>query len=141
MIERRDVEPLLVRTSRAFAINKDRRAWWEEWRKSRNPHVYILAGIFVRHLLVQSSRRRTKEFPAAFELIERMLLEGDDYVRELAIHGFLEGLLTSDRAADFMPYLLPMSRWWWEEIELFWEGKVDSIGSSGRPKPEVGSKR
>lgn len=141
MIERRDVEQLLVKSSRAFAINKDRLAWWEEWRKSRHPHVYLLAGIYVRHLVVQSARGRTKEFPAGFELIERMLLEGDDYVRELAIHGFIEGLLTSDRAADFVPYLLPASRWWWEEMELFWEGKVDVPGSSGRPKPEVTSRR
>lgn len=141
MIERRDVEPLLVRSSRAFAINKDRLAWWEEWRKSRHPHVYLLAGIYVRHLVVQSARGRTKDLPAGFELIERMLLEGDDYVRELAIHGFLEGLLNSDRAADFVPYLLPASKWWWEELELFWDGKADPLGSSGRPKPAVASKR
>jgi len=64
-----------------------------------------------------------------------MLLEGDDYVRELAIHGFLEGFQTSDRPDDFVPYLLPVSKWWWEELELFWDSKVERLGSSGRPKP------
>lgn len=135
VIERRDVERLVVKTSRSFATNRDRLAWWEEWRKSKHPHVYILAGIFVRHLVVQSARGRSQDFPAAFELIEQMLLEGDDYVRELAIHGFLENLQNSDRATDFVPYLLPASTWWWEELDLFWEGNVDPLGSSGRQQP------
>jgi hypothetical protein len=135
MIERRDVERLIIKTSRSFAGNKERLSWWEEWRHSKHPHDYSLAEIFVRHLIVQSARGRRQEFPAAFQLIEQMLLDGDGYVRELAIHGFLEGLQNSDRASDFVPYLLPASKWWWEELELFWDGEVDPFGSSGRPKP------
>jgi len=35
---------------------------------------------------------RTEEFPAVFEIIERMHLEGDDYVKEAATIGMLEGI-------------------------------------------------
>jgi len=135
MIGRRDVEGLVLKTSRSFAVNKDRLDWSQEWSHSRQPHLYILAGIYVRHMVVLSARGRRQDLPAAFQLIEDMLLEGDDYVRELAIHGFLEGFQTSDRPDDFVPYLLPVSKWWWEELELFWDSKVESLGSSGRPKP------
>jgi hypothetical protein len=34
---------------------------------------------------------RTTEFPAIFDVIERLVMDGDPYVQELAVIGYLEG--------------------------------------------------
>jgi hypothetical protein len=54
--------------------------------------------------------------PAVFETIERLLREGDPFVQELAVTGYLEGsqmetVTTAgpDPERDSHPYLLPKS--------------------------------
>jgi hypothetical protein len=70
-----------------------------------------------------------------------MHIEGDRYVQELATIGFLEDLQntnmhpTGSSPADFVPFLSPLSRWWWDEVKLFWEGTIPYVGGSGRTKP------
>ena len=53
---------------------------------------YLDAGDFIRHLVELRLAGRIEEMPAVFEVIERLHVEGDHYVRELATIGYLEGL-------------------------------------------------
>ena len=59
-------------------------------------------------------------------LVEAMHVRGDSYVQELATVGILEDLqngnLHHDGTSpnDFVQYLRPISKWWWDELYLFW---------------------
>jgi hypothetical protein len=66
-------------------------------------------------------------FDAMFDLIERLVIEGDSYVSELAVIGYLEGMqmeTVSSHGADpeaFRPWLRPLSAKYWQAINDFWE--------------------
>jgi len=52
---------------------------------------YVDAGDFIGHLVSLRLAGRTAKFPAVFDVTERLVSDGDDYVREFAVIGFLEG--------------------------------------------------
>ncbi len=140
-IRRDDVEALLLRACPSFQDSPDLIEYHENFDQEPEPLLFLLAGAFVRHLTALNGAGRREEFPGVFDLIEDLHVRGSDYVRNLASVGFLEDLQNANmhpansRPEDFVPYLRPVSRWWWEEVALFWAGKVNPIGSSGRPYP------
>jgi hypothetical protein len=145
-ISRGEVEDVLLRACPSFEISPGRLKYHEDYDQEDEPLVYLLASAFVLHLTELNAAGRRNEFPAVFDVIEDLHLRGDSYVRQLATIGFLEDLQNdnlhpaSSKPEDFIPYLRPVSLWWWMEVELFWAGKVNPIGSSGRPRPpEMGS--
>lgn len=90
---------------------------------------YLDAGAFIRHLVSLRLAEETAEFPAAFEVLERLLLEGDQYVQNLAVIGYVEGfqMMTVTAAGlspedDFRPWLGHEAERWWERVNRFWEG-------------------
>jgi hypothetical protein len=140
-ISRQDVETLLVRACPSFEASSARQEFHQDYDAESEPPLYLLASGFVRHLAELNAAGHREEFPAIFDVIEDFHLRGDQYVCELATVGFLEDLQNTNlhpansHSADFVPFLGPVSSWWWEEVELFWEGKVIPIGSSGRRHP------
>lgn len=140
-ISRQDVERLLVRACPSFEESSERRKFHDDYDGEPEPPLYLLASEFVRHIAKLNATGHREEFPAVFAVIEAFHLRGDQYVCELATIGFLEDLHNTNlhsansAPADFVPFLGPVSRWWWEEVELFWEGKVIPVGSSGRSHP------
>jgi hypothetical protein len=140
-IGRNEVEGLLLRASPSFEPSPDRLEYHEDYDGEEEPQLYLLASVFVRHLAALNAAGQRDEFPAVFDLVEDLHVRGDDYVRVLASIGFLEDLQNANlhpansKPEDFIPYLRPVSLWWWEEVDLFWAGKVNPIGSSGRPYP------
>ncbi|MDE3137924.1 MAG: hypothetical protein KGL59_15190, partial [Acidobacteriota bacterium] len=65
---------------------------------------------------------------AAFGLMEELLIDGDQEVRDAASVGFLEDVrnIASWRpfgSAVFVEWLGPRSRFAWAEIEEMWRGK------------------
>jgi hypothetical protein len=88
---------------------------------------YIDAGDFVRHLVSLQLAGDTSDFPAVFDVIERLVLEGDPYVSTLAVFGYLEDLLFTvaspqlDPERDFRPWLRPESERQWQRVKRFWE--------------------
>lgn len=144
MITREGVEALLLQACPSFVDNPDRLEWHKDWDSDpeQEPPLYLLVADFIRHLTRLNAEGKRNEFDMVFALIDDLHRHGDDYVKALATVGFLEDLQNTNlhpegsRPEDFIPYLRPVSRWWWEEVELFWEGKVVPIGSSGRPRPE-----
>jgi hypothetical protein len=140
-IRRDEVEDLLLRACPSFEASTHRAGYHEHFDDEEEPLDYLLMSGFVRHLAELNGAGRRNQFPAIFALVEDFIMRGDSYVGELATIGFLEDLQNDNlhpatsKPFDFIPYLRPVSLWWWEEIELFWNGKVNPIGSSGRPHP------
>jgi hypothetical protein len=74
-------------------------------------------------------------------LVERLVPEGDEYVRTLAIIGYLEGLqmmtVTSaglDPETDFRPFCTPVLDMWWDRVNRFWAGDATALRE---PEPDA----
>ncbi len=97
-----------------------------EWDGEDAP--YSGMAVFARHLVELSEQRKTAEFSEAFELIERLIVEGDSDVRDIVVLGLIESLQniaswTEGGAEVFVPCLGPNSRAAWYELETIWAGK------------------
>lgn len=96
---------------------------------------YLDAGWVVRGLADRFACGETTDFDAAFALIEGLIRDGDTYVSELGVIGYLEGLQmasVTSRGVDpeaFRPWLGPLSQRYWEAIRRFWE--------EGTPIPQI----
>lgn len=91
--------------------------------------LYLTAGAFARVLLSRLDEP-DREVDAAFALIERLHLEGDSYVTELATIGFLESIQQPEDAAVMASCerrLGPESRRWWKGLLAFWEGRAPDV--------------
>ncbi len=112
----------------------------ETWDKSDDQELlYVVMGDLARHLLALHQSRQTAEFTPLCEAIERLHLDGDGYVRELATIGILEAIQnvwghTETDPAEFCRFLLPESRKWWKELNDFRAGKIPHVGAGLRNK-------
>lgn len=90
---------------------------------------YLDASWVVRHLVDRLVAGDTGELAPAFALIERLARDGDAYVSELAVVGYLEGLqtLTASRgipAGTVRRRLGPLSQHYWDALDDFWANGV-----------------
>jgi hypothetical protein len=95
--------------------------------------LYIELGEFARHLLELQKLNRIEEFSRIALVVERLHTEGDQYVREAATIGLLEGIQNnwSHEGIDpepFVQHLLPVSAKWWQSLNDFWNGKSKFVG-------------
>jgi hypothetical protein len=140
-IAKEQLEELLTESCPSFLSSVHWKNWQEENTQS-NGSQYFFAGEFVRHLTSKNALAERNEFPAVFAMIEKLLQQGDDFVINWATIGILESFqnealhLSNSKPDDFEKYLHPVSKWWWEELNLFWMRKLSGpAGSSGRPQP------
>jgi len=131
MITKEQVVPLLLEACPSFTEK------WEEYSAFYGNEylLYIDFGECAHHLVELHKANRTDEFPAVFEVIERLHLEGDAYVKEAATIGMLEGIQNvagnnGINPEEFCRYLKPESAKWWRQLNEFWEGKIPFVGSS-----------
>lgn len=88
---------------------------------------YLDAAWVVRHLADQLVAGEMGELDAAFAMIEHLIRDGDDYVSELGVVGYLESFhmaTVTSRGVDpesFRPWLGPLSLRYWDAIIEFWE--------------------
>jgi hypothetical protein len=130
-ITKEQVMPLLLEACPSFTER------WEEHRAFYDDEdlLYIDLGEFAHHLVKLHKTNQTGEFPAVFDVIERLHLDGDDYVREAATIGMLEGIQNVAGNLDvdpevFAPYLKPESAKWWRQLNDFWDGKILNVGAT-----------
>ncbi len=100
-------------------------AFMEDWGDEPQPLNYLALSDLVGHLIGCLARGDTTRFDAVFDVVERWHIEGDAYVREAAYIGLLEdlqntGLHQTTRPEDFLPWLRPVSRRWWDKVDAFW---------------------
>jgi hypothetical protein len=110
---------------------------WREWRARQRgataPADQSLAIAFVRHLTTLEAHGERAEFPAVFELLERVCREGHPAVLDLVVVGYLEELQNPALHAAgstpdaFVSWLGPESRLWWSRLLRFWEGDTAAL--------------
>lgn len=123
--------PLLLESCASFSEK------WEEHRALYNDEdlLYVDLGEFARHLVELQRAQQIEEFPAVFNVIERLHLEGDRYVKEAATIGALEGIQnvagnTGVDPEEFLQYLHPESSKWWRQLNDFWNAKIPFVGAT-----------
>lgn len=128
-----DVMPLLLGACPSFLP-----VWYEIEDEHRDAHsqggrlCYLDAGDFARHVVEMHRSNHRRWLQNAFDIIERMHVEGDDYVRELATIGYLEDIenMAGHAGVDptvFEQHLGTESQRWWEGLEAFWSGKRPTV--------------
>jgi hypothetical protein len=128
MIFRDDIPRIVLEACPTF---EDKwKEFLDEWKDEPEPPIYLALADFARHLIGMLAHGNTGPFPIIFSAVERMLVEGDDYVKEAATIGVLEALQNtnlheSTEPEQFRPYLKPESEKWWNKLYDFWEkGKL-----------------
>jgi hypothetical protein len=88
---------------------------------------YVDAGAFAGHLVDLLDSGQTSEFPALFDAVEQVLIDGDDGVRYIVTYGLIESLqnLASNRsgwalAGRFRQWLRPTTLSAWDEVHTYW---------------------
>jgi hypothetical protein len=103
------------------------RAFLDDWREEAHDlPLYVALGDLACHLIGLLGRGEAAELPAVFRAVERWHLEGDEYVREAATVGLLEGLQnlnlhTSTCPEQFRALLGPESARCWDDLAASWE--------------------
>jgi hypothetical protein len=104
-------------------------AFLDEWReKSDNLPLYLAMAKLARHLCGMLAQDETTTFPRVFAAVERLLVEGDGYVREAACVGLVEDLQNANlhrgtKPEQFRPFLGPEAARCWSELDQFWSGE------------------
>jgi hypothetical protein len=103
-------------------------AFQDEWRAEADDlPLHLVLADFARHRIDKVERGETAGLPAVFAAVERLQVEGDQYVREAATVGLLEDLQNINlhkNATDpeqFRPYLGPISKRSWDKLDRFWQ--------------------
>jgi hypothetical protein len=111
-------------------------AWTEVAEENADPARpggrlgYLDAGWIVARLADRFASGNTDGFDEFFELVERLVVDGDDYVRNLGVIGYLEGMqmqTVTSRGVDpeaFRPWLRPLSLKYRAAINDFWEAGI-----------------
>jgi hypothetical protein len=128
VITRDQIIPLLLAACPSF------RPVWEEHLADCDEEItYAVLGDFARHLRHLHHQNQSGVFPAVAQVVERLHVEGDHYVREAATIGLLEAIqnVWGHEGTDpemFARHLLPVSTKWWQSLIDFWSGKSKFVG-------------
>jgi hypothetical protein len=127
-MKKEQVMPELLEVCPSFAST------WKALDEDERDLLYPRLGDFARHLLAMKREGREDVLRAAGDFIERMHVEGDDYVREACTIGALEGIQNvwahaGEDADAFRAYLGDESLRWWQSLHQFWEGKIPYVGA------------
>ena len=130
MIEKEQMLPMLVEACPSFSDK-----WLKHKQEYENEEAflpYVALGEFSRHLIELHQQNLTGEFEKVFPVVEKLHIEGDDFVREAATIGFLESLQNNAAgdAEKFVQYLMPVSLKWWNELNKFWDGESKYVGQT-----------
>ena len=127
MITRREMLEILLDACPSFTPRL--MEFLEKWESDPDPPLYVALGMFARHVITMQERGETSELIVVFRAVERLLVEGDGYVRKGAAVGVLETLQnrrlhSTTTPGEFMQYLRPESARYWHSQNRFWEGKM-----------------
>ena len=130
MIKENEILPMIVEACPSFAdkLREHREVLQEEI-------TYTELGAFANYLVDLYKQEKTDDFVEIFEVVEKLHIEGNEFVKEAATIGFLEGLQNIAGNRDLEPevfykYLKPISAKWWNELNKFWNGENQFIGQT-----------
>lgn len=144
MITRDDVVPLLLAACPSFAgvwstLEHDPLVVEDDGSRLH----YLDAARVADHLVALLVAGERDQVAAALAVVERMHLEGDPYVRELATVGYLEDLQNvADRhpaceRGQLEPLLGPESLRWWRGLDAFWSGGAPAVLPRDEEPPDA----
>ncbi|GLX66594.1 DUF7674 family protein [Paenibacillus glycanilyticus] len=92
--------------------------------------LYIDLANFATYFVDLYKHNKISEFPSVFDVIELLLTNGDDFVKEAASIGLLEDLqnrlLNNEINTNvFNQYLKQESLKWWNHLNDLWDGKTN----------------
>jgi len=126
VITRNDMMALILDACPSFVPTW--KAFLDEWREEVDalPYYLVLADL-ARHMIGMLERGEKDQLARLFQVVERLHLEGDGFVREAATIGLLEDLqnlnLHSKTCPEqFVPFLGTESAIWWDKLNQFWSG-------------------
>ncbi|HTS11694.1 MAG TPA: hypothetical protein VMH00_06215 [Candidatus Limnocylindrales bacterium] len=117
--------PMILESCPAFAAAWDKhREFWE----GEEAGIYNDLAEFATFIVNAYEQGNIHLMTAAFAIIEEFFASGDQEVRDAAGIGFLEDVRNiaswrSFGSAAFVPWLGPLSKVAWSEIETMWRGK------------------
>ena len=116
--------PTIIAACPDFASIYD--AFVAEWKDEPDTPYYLVLADFSRHIISLLQIGDLPQLHAAFETIERLHTDGDEYVREAATIGILESLQNTNLHSTTEPeqlikFLRPVSLRYWQKVEDFWE--------------------
>ncbi len=103
-----------------------------EWRRFKTEYaddpeqfLYVAIPPFTRCLSQALAAGDTATVRRVFDVLERLIVEGDTHVQEAAVVGIIKNLQNAslhDRTTpdDYVPYLMPESQRWWGKVQTFW---------------------
>lgn len=88
---------------------------------------YIDIGEIIRYIVEKKRCNDTSRFDEFFNRVETILVNGDDYTKELMVIGLLEGIqnvcgFEVEYHTSFNDWLKPETKRAWKELIEFWEG-------------------
>lgn len=97
--------------------------------------LYLDLADFASHIIELFKDNKCDSFGIIFELIEKIHIQGDEYVKEAITIGFLEDLQNfalgeKIELANFEEYLGIESKKWWDQLNDFWSGKIQYVGET-----------
>jgi len=123
MIDREGMMRAIVAACPDFAASYE--LFMAEWKDEPQIPHYVALGDFSRHIISLLETGDRQQLLAAFEMIERLHTDGDQYVREAATIGILENLQNTNLHSNtepeqFLEFLHPVSLRYWQKVEDFW---------------------
>lgn len=116
---------------------------WETFHAEWADHpkglpCYLLMGDLVAECSALMRQGSETELTAIFAVVERWILEGDRYVHDAAIVGFLEDLQNTNlhdgtTPDQFVPFLKPESLRFWHKVERFWTTREPIVDDRKSP--------
>jgi hypothetical protein len=103
-----------------------------EWQRFKTDYtddperfLYVALAPFTQCLSRALAAGDTKTLRRVFDLLERLIVDGDANVQEAAVVGIIKNLQNStlhDQTTpdDYVPYLMPESQRWWGKVQTFW---------------------
>lgn len=137
LTKQNEMLPMLVGVCPSFAdkLQELRNLFEEEL-------TYTELGAFANHLVDLYKQGKTDEFAKVFNVVEKFYIEGDEFVKEAATIGLLEGLqnIAGNRDLEpevFFKYLKPVSTKWWNELTKFWNAEIKYVGETINEKTKI----
>jgi hypothetical protein len=119
-----EVVPALLRAcpTALAAWNRHLQLWGGDERGLFND-----VAVFANHIVGCLTSGDAGEFPAFFRVVEKMIVQGDVKVRELAVTGLIEDIqnIASHRPGGYKPFeswLQPAALGSWLDVEAAWQG-------------------
>lgn len=132
MINKDEVMDLLIKASPSYK-QRSENYMQENYEEGEERNIYLEISDFVDHFIDLFRSGNLIECISILEAVEKLHVNGDEFVKELATIGFLEDL--QNQLGNYQIYkkpieilLWPETRIWWDHLNNFWDGKTKYVG-------------